>query len=408
MTDTTSFFEFSNYHIVLTGCGVLIVLAYWIPQFISKRTPAASGLLILGGLLSFLLLPDWARTLSPTNQPDTWRLISEIAVIIALFGTGIRIDNITGIKRWSPTIRLLAITMPLCILTITLLGVFAGFGLGVAILLAAVLAPTDPVLAADVQLEPPQEGKECAVKYTLTTEAGLNDGLAFPFVYLGILLVANQFDVGEWIGIYIVYKIIVGIIIGCFAGWLLGKILFVIPKSNLLANSGSGLIALAGVLFTYGACELAEGYGFIAVFLMGLVLRREEKNHKYHKELHTFSDSIEQAITALMLIFIGYVLPVLWETIDWKLMGIGIALLIIRPLAGMISLSNSELNFKHRALISFYGIRGIGSVFYLAYAAEQVDLIDADILWSTTATVILISTVIHGFTANIFVKGSRV
>ena len=408
MTNISTFFEFSNYHIVLTGCGVLIVLAYWIPQFISNRTPAASGFLILGGLLGFLILPDWAKSLTPTSQPHSWRLISEIAVIIALFGTGIRIDNIIGVKRWLPTIKLLAITMPLCILATTLLGTFAGFSLGVAILLAAVLAPTDPVLAADVQLEPPQEGKECPVKFTLTTEAGLNDGLAFPFVYLGILILANQFDVASWIGIYVVYKIIIGVIVGCLAGWLLGKILFVVPKSNLLANSGSGLIALAGVLFTYGVCEIIEGYGFIAVFLMGLVLRREEKNHKYHKELHAFSDAIEQAITALMLILVGYVLPILWETIDWKLMAIGIALLIIRPLIGIVSLSNSGLNFKHKALISFYGIRGIGSIFYLAYAAEQVDLVDADILWSTTATVILLSAVIHGFTANIFVKGSRV
>jgi|TARA_R100000501_G_scaffold7002_1_gene14811 NhaP-type Na+/H+ or K+/H+ antiporter len=394
-------FGLDPYHLLLLGAGIVIILAYWLPRFVSTHEPAASGLLILGGLGAFGFLSGMPELFSPVERPKIWELASELAVIIALFGTGLRIDKLADWSAWRPTTGLLLIGMPLTILGVALLGLWAGFGLAAALLLGAVLAPTDPVLAADVQVGPPLEGGEHPVRFALTSEAGLNDGLAFPFVYLGILVASAEFALGEWVGFYVLYKIAFGAVGGAAAGWLLGKLMFAVPRVNLLADSGSGVVALAGVLVTYGLCELSEGYGFIAVFVMGLVLRRQEADHEFHKRLHTFSESLEHAVTSILLVMLGGALPLLWPFLDWRIAVLAVALIfIVRPLAGMLSTAGSALSYPQRAIVAFYGVRGIGSIYYLAYAAGSAEFGRIDALWATVAFTILLSTIVHGFTAG--------
>ena len=400
-----AFFGLDPYHILLAGCGLAIVVAYWLPRFLSGREPAASALLIIGGLLIFGLIPGVPEAFSPMDRPGFWQYASEFAVIVALFGTGLRIDRLSGKGKWTPTIRLLTIAMPLCILAVVAFGMLAGLTLAGAVLLAAVLAPTDPVLAADVQVGPPLEGGEHPVRLALTTEAGLNDGLAFPFVYLAIFIVAAEGStaswIGEWVGLYVFYKIIVGTLAGIAAGWVLGRILFAFPSKNPLANSGSGVISLAGVLLTYGATELVEGYGFIAAFVMGLVLRRSEADHEYHGRLHSFSEALEHAVTAILLVLIGGTIPALLPYLDWPHALLGLALIfLIRPASGMLALAGTTLNLKQRGVVAFYGVRGLGSIYYMAYAGSQLDLVDEGPLWATVVFTILVSTVIHGFSAG--------
>ncbi|MBV7255704.1 cation:proton antiporter [Pacificimonas sp. WHA3] len=397
----SDFFGLGPYHVLLAGCGLVIIAAYWLPRFVSGREPAASGLLILGGFAVFGFLPGMPEAFAPIDRPVLWEVASEFAVIVALFGTGLRIDRLADFKVWRPATGLLLIGMPLCLLAVTLLGVMAGLGLASAILLAAVLAPTDPVLAADVQVGPPLEGGEHPVRFALTSEAGLNDGLAFPFVYLAILLAAGNFDMAEWAGIYVFYKIIVGALAGAGAGWLLGRIMFALPRGSSLSETGSGVVAFAGVLFTYGACELVEGYGFIAVFAMGLVLRRCESEHEFHRKLHDFSESLEHAVTAILLVMLGGALPILWPHLDWQIAAVGLALIfVIRPVAGMLSLTGSALTLKQRGVVAFYGVRGLGSIYYLAYAATHAEFTRTETLWAVVAFTILASTIIHGFTAG--------
>ncbi|MFW5633970.1 MAG: cation:proton antiporter [Erythrobacter sp.] len=403
------FYAFDPYHVLLAGCGFAIVLAYWIPRNFSGREPAASGLLILGGLALFAVLPGMPEAFSPLDRPVMWELAAELAVIISLFGTGIRLDRITGGDKWAPVVRLLLLAMPLCILAVAAGGLMIGMTLAAAVLLGAVLAPTDPVLANDVQVAPPQEGGEHPIRFTLTTEAGLNDGLAFPFVYLGIFLVAQSGPVAEWIGqwaaLYVGYKIAVGAAAGVAAGWLLGKALFAFPPKNPLAVTSSGVIALAGVLLTYGATELVEGYGFIAAFAMGLTLRRVESDHEYHVRLHSFSEALEQALTAILLVLLGGALPALWPFLDLPHALLGCALIfLIRPAAGMVSLAFTRFTLRQRAIISFYGVRGLGSIYYLAYAGGQLDLVNEGELWATVGFTVLLSTFVHGLTAGAVVQ----
>lgn len=403
------FFDLDWYHALLAGAGIAIIVSYWLPRFVSGREPAASALLVLAGMAAFAL-PGMPGPPDPLTYPGAWEVVAELCVIIGLFGTGLRIDRLAGHGHWHDTLRLLAIAMPLTIAALALFGwAFAGMTLAGALLLGAILSPTDPVLAGDVQVGPPQEGGEHPVRYALTTEAGLNDGLAFPFVHLGILIAGAgmmTFDLAlEWTLRDVIWRITVGTIGGVAAGWLLGKIMFAWPRGNPLARTQSGVIAFAGVLVAYGATELVEGYGFIAAFVAGLVLRREESHDRFHKRLHDFSESLEHSLTAVLLVALGAALPGLWPYLDWQHAAIALALVfVIRPLTAWASLARSEMVGRERLVVAFYGVRGIGSVYYLAYATSKIELTDEAALWATVAFTVVLSTVVHGLTAGIAVE----
>lgn len=403
-------FGFDFYHILLAAVGSAIVASYWLPRFISGREPAASAMLVLTGLVAFHLVPGMPTAIDPVSSPRVWELAAEMCVIIGLFGTGLRIDRLSGRAQWRPTLRLLLVAMPLTIGALALLGwAAAGMTLAGALLLGAVLAPTDPVLAGDVQVGPPHEGGEHPVRYALTTEAGLNDGLAFPFVHLAILIAGaggiTAALAGEWLLRDVAYRIIVGGLGGWAIGWLLGKILFDWPKHNALSKTQSGVIAFAGVLIAYGITEIAEGYGFIAAFVAGVTLRQEETHDRFHKRLHDFSESLEHTLTALLLVALGGALPALWPWLDWQHALIGAGLIfVVRPLAGYLALTGTAITGRQRLVTAFYGVRGIGSIYYLAYAGHHVELVNEETLWATVAFTVVASTLVHGLTAGIAVE----
>lgn len=401
-------FEFSDYHIVLVLLGTAITLAYWLPRFVSGREPAASALLIALGWAAYAFVPGMPAAIDPIAYPLVWERVSELCVIVGLFGVGLRIDRLRGRALWRPTLRLLVIAMPVTIAAMAWLGVVVGgMTLAGALLLGAVLAPTDPVLAGDVQVGPPLEGGEHPVRFALTTEAGLNDGLAFPFVYLALAIAASGVTgavLGEWLWRDMLYRIVVGAAGGVAVGWLLGQVLFCWPRKNHLAKTESGVIALAGVLAAYGLTELAEGYGFVAAFLAGVTLRRAESTHEFHVRLHDFLLNIEHSLTALLLVALGAALPVLLASLDWTGVAIALALiLLVRPLVAFAAL-HGALKARPRLVVAFYGVRGVGSIYYLAYAGSHVDLVNKEQLWAIVAITIVISTVVHGFTAGLAVE----
>ena len=405
------FFGLYAYHFALAAVGTAVILAYWLPRFISKHEPAASGLLILFGMAAFALIPGLPAIPDPRQDPYLWEVVAELTVIIALFATGLRIDDLSSLTKWSPTIRLLAVAMPLTMLVVALLGyTMAGMTVAGAILLGAVMVPTDPVLAGDLQVGPPLEGGEHPVRFALTTEAALNDGLAFPFVYLGLIVAVEGLSPGswalEWFARDFVWRIAVGTVMGAAGGWVLGQILFFVPRKAVLADTASGVVALAGVLLCYGTTELVEGYGFIAVAVAGITLRRVEAGHAFHRHLHSFTRAVEHALTAVLLFALGAVLPLLLEGLTFAGAAIALLLLlVVRPLAGWISLLKSDLRGRDRWVVALYGVRGIGSIYYLAYAAGQVNFWDNEPLWALVAFTILLSSLGHGFTAGLAMRG---
>ena len=412
MSVPASMYEFSSYHIVLAVVGCAILFAHWLPRWISGREPAASALLIGAGYLAFAFIPGTPTPFNPVNSPKIWEMTSEICVVIGLFGVGIRIDSLRVWKNWQATVRLLAIAMPLTIAALAFVGMAAaGMTLATGLLLGAVLAPTDPVLASDVQVGKPLEGGEHPVRFTLTTEAGLNDGLAFPFLYLAMAVIAaggwSIGLIGEWLAVDVAYRITVGLICGLVLGWMLARLLFDFPRENALSKTESGLVAFAGVMIIYGVTELVEGFGFIAVFVAGLTLRRSETNHEYHAKLHDFVEALERALTALLLVALGAAIPALLPFFTLQVAVISLVLLfVIRPAAAWLALSRTTLPSRERFVVAFYGIRGIGSIYYLAYAATHITLPNGEQLWAIVAFTIVISTMLHGFTAGLAIFGS--
>jgi sodium/hydrogen antiporter len=210
---------------------------------------------------------------------------------------------------------------------------------------------------------------------------------------------------GNWLLRDVLYRIVVGGISGVVTGWLLGRLLFAWPKHNPLAATESGVIALAGVLLAYGGTELVEGYGFIAVFVAGLILRRQEAEHEFHRKLHDFLESLEHALTALLLVALGAAVPVLLPYLGWGEMLIGVTLIIvIRPLLGWLALIGTSLKGRERLVVAAYGVRGIGSIYYLGYAGHHAALVNEATLWAIVAFTILLSTLLHGLTAGIAVE----
>lgn len=403
-------FEFSGYHLLLTAFGLAILLAYWLPRLFSGREPAAAALLIALGLVIFGWLPGMPDALSPLTRPLPWEILSELCVIVGLFGVGLRIDRIKDFRRWWPTVRLLAIAMPLTILAVAMFGWWVGaMTLGGGLLLGAVLSPTDPVLAGDLQVGKPNEGRENLVRRTLTAEAGLNDGLAFPFVYLGMAVAgagAFTLDIlGEWLWRDVAYRIAIGAGCGLVIGRLLAFLLFQFPRENALAKTEGGVFAMAGVFLTYGATELIEGYGFIAVFVAGVTLRRTETESGFHTRLHSFAENIEHALTAVLLIALGAALPALLSALTPEGIVIAVALIVlVRPLIGWVSLVGSQIKGRQRFVVAVYGVRGVGSVYYLSYAGSHMKLDNEAELWAITALAITISTILHGFSAAFAVE----
>lgn len=176
------------YIVALTVAGVLIALVAWLPLAL-RRLPISLPIVCIAIGAVIFSTPSAGFDPSPSAYPYITERMTEIVVIIALMGAGLKIDRVFSIKDWGMAWRLLFITMPLSILAIMGVGIWVlGTGLVASLLLAASLAPTDPVLAADVQVGSPKEGGEDTVRFALTSEAGLNDGFAFPFVHLAIAI----------------------------------------------------------------------------------------------------------------------------------------------------------------------------------------------------------------------------
>jgi sodium/hydrogen antiporter len=406
--------------LILALAGLAFLAAAWLPAALDSRPLSLPiVLLALGGVV--FLLPGLDAP-EPQDQVQLTERLTELGVIVSLLGAGLKLDRPLGWRRWSTTWRLLGITMPLSIAGVALLGWgLVGLAPASAMLLGAAIAPTDPVLAADVQVGEPTvaeaEGEteelgrradeEDDVRFTLTSEAGLNDGLAFPFVYAAIAMATAGATPAGWIGTWLLvdvaWRIGIGVAVGAGTGLLLGVVTFRPPgRLRALAENREGFVALAATFLSYGLAELAHGYGFLAVFVTALTLRRAERGHSYHRVLHNFSAQIEQVLVVVLLVLLGgAVTSGLLADLSWQ--GVVLAFLtiaVIRPVAALVALLGSSLPQSERWTIGIFGIRGIGSLYYVAYALGEADFADVDVVWSTLTFVILCSIVVHGVAAT--------
>ena len=393
------------YILFLTGAGVLIALVAWLPLLL-RRAPLSLPIICIGLGAAISLTPRIGIAPLPFAYPEITERLTEFVVIIALMGAGLKIDRIIGWRAWRVTWRLLAITMPLSILAIMALGVWGlGLSLAAALLLASSLAPTDPVLAADVQVGPPRSGQEDEARFGLTSEAGLNDGLAFPFVHLAIAISLAASD-PDWLTRWFAFNVVWEIGFGVLAGWLIGLafgwLTFRAPSDKSLARTGDGLIALAATFVSYGVTEIMHCYGFLAVFITALTLRHAHRQHDFHTDMHDVIEQIERvAMMIVLLLFGGALMHGLLSPLTLPdMISALVIVLVIRPAAGWLGLAGLKIAPMERMTIAFFGIRGVGSFYYLAYALNHSSIQPADRLWAILGLVVLFSIILHGVTVT--------
>ncbi len=387
--------------------GALVLLTAWLPMVLKEAPLSLPIVCVLIGVVGVWAAPGLAVP-HPGTDLKLVEEITELVVIISLMGAALKIDRRLGWQSWMTTWRLLLIAMPLTIAALSAAGYgILGLPLASALLLGAALAPTDPVLASDVQVGPPRSGEEDDTRFALTSEAGLNDGLAFPFVMGAIALAHSHSGVGDWLLrwllIDVVWRLAAGIAIGAGLGYLLGWLVFRVPNRAKLSRTGDGFVALGITIIVFGVSEVAHGYGFVSVFVAGIAVRAAERSNEYHQTLHDFSEQLERLLMMILLVLFGGALTTggLLDALDWRCVAYaGLAIFVVRPACAWLSLSAMACPAVERGVISFFGIRGVGSIFYLAYAMRKESFEGGDVIWSTMALIILTSIMLHGVTVT--------
>jgi NhaP-type Na+/H+ or K+/H+ antiporter len=394
------------YAVGLLFAGLAVLVAILALTHQSARAYSASIVyLALGGVAAGGVALLDAAWLDLQDDHETVERLSELVVIVALFATGLRLDRRLTWRAWRSTALLLAVVMPLTIAAIAAFGVLGmGLSAGAAIVLGAALAPTDPVLAGEVGVGPPGEDDESEPAFALTSEAGLNDGLAFPFLLLGLVVAggASSSDVAEWLAADVLYATVAGVAIGAVCGWGLSALAARLRERSLVARELDGWAALGAVLAVYGLTQVAGAYGFLAAFAGGIAFRRRERDHEYNQAVHAGAATVEKVLELAMILLLGSLVTVAGleapGVAGWMLAPL--LLLLIRPAAVAVGLVGSRLRPRERAYVGWFGVRGVGSLYYAA-AAVGAGVLSTDeattVLWTVVA-VVMVSIVVHGVT----------
>ena len=424
--------------IALSVVGLVLIGSAGVERLI-ERLPISMPMIYVGIGWAVFSLPLGLPTLDPigdTEHAKATEYLTEFIVIVSLMTAGLAIDRPASWKLWGQVWPLLLVAMPLTIAVVAL----AGWGWlaltpAAAILLGAAISPTDPVLADAVQVHPPGESERHDVRFTLTVEAGINDSLAFPFTYLAIAAIgATGLGVwtAQWLAMDVIWRLVAGAAVGYLAGRATSRFVFGRsgsgrgksggdgtehgqperddpqeddPKSVVRRRS-EGLVAVGTVLASYGLAEMVEGYGFLAVFIAAVSLRQRELVSGHHSMMHRFVDQIEQiTMTLMMLGFGGLLAGGVLSSLTWHgaLFALTVVVLL-RPLAGIVSMLGFPLPWLGRAMIAFAGIRGIGSIYYLSYGQNHGSFGDLDAVWSILASVVLLSIVVHGTSVSALMR----
>ena len=403
-------FEVGLYELLLLIGGTVILIGAVVLS-VQRGRPFSAALIYLGAgaLAGILLNLIGVRWYDPVEDAEIFSRAAELAVIVSLFGAGVKLDRALSWRGWRTPILLLVVAMPLTIAGMAVIGyAMLAMGLASAILLGAVLAPTDPVLAEDVQVGGPMEAEpEDEARFSITAEAGLNDGLAFPFVMLALFGYERGFArIGdwwlEWLTADLLYAIALGFVVGAVAGRLIAAFTYRVLDRGWLSSPFDAFVAIGAIFAVYGATELTGGYGFLAVFAAGVAFRRYEQGHDVNVRLHEVTLVVEKLAELSVLLLFGSVLPLggVLE-LGWPVLAAALGLVfVVRPVAVLVSLLPSGRPWRERLFIAWFGIRGIGSIYYLGFAFAALTPADARPLFSVVAVAILASVLLHGLTSS--------
>jgi sodium/hydrogen antiporter len=406
--------------------AVLVLMA--LSNSVLKRLPLTASMFYLA--LGVVLGPAVLGVLELPSLSDSKLVerVTEAAVLISLFTAGLKLRMPLQDRRWVLPVALATISMALTVGLIALLGVFVlGLSLGAAVLLGAIIAPTDPVLASDVQVSDPYDRDR--LRFSLTGEAGLNDGTAFPFVMLGLGLLGLH-DIGaggwRWWSVDLVWAVAGGLAVGALLGTLVGRVVLYLRAQHREALGLDEFLALGLIALAYGFALLLHTYGFLAVLAAGVALRRIELRHsdataarepahvnreqasetagrdceeapaEMAQAVLRFNEQIERIAEVAVVVLLGVLIgsATFPPHTAWVVVAV---LLVIRPASVFATATRLACSGEQRVLMSWFGIRGVGSMYYLAYAVQHgVSGEVAAQLTGVTLAIVATSIVVHG------------
>ncbi len=411
--------------------GALLTLMA-IASTVLKRVPLTAAQLYLAVGVAVGPLGIGLLVVEPLAAAAVLERVTEVAVILSLFAAGLKLRTPLTDGRWKLPLRLAAVSMTLTVAGVAALGVWGlGLSVGAAVLLGAILAPTDPVLASEVQIE--ETGDTDRVRFGLTGEAGLNDGAAFPFVMLGLGLMGLH-DLGDfwltWLGVDVLWSVAGGLAIGAALGAGVGYVVLYLRRVHKEAAGTDEYLALGLVALSYGLALLAHTYAFLAVFAAGLAMRAVERRatgDTTEEEIEaltqeagqeaaamdetaapaimawtvlSFTEQIDRLSAVAVVVLTGALVHL--AALDWRTAGFAAALfLVVRPAAVALGLVGSATSGVQRALMGWFGVRGIGSMYYLFYAVVHgLGGPEASRLLGIVLSVVAASALVHGLSVT--------
>jgi len=402
---TQDYFTTDSYSLLLLSAGLIALLAATIPVLLKKKHFSAPIAYLILGIIGFAISGSYS--FNPLENITLIEHITEFVVLVALTNAGLRIKEPFKWQTWNNALRLLVVAMPLTILAAAFLGWWVmGLAPATAMLYGALISPTDPVLASELQTTEPGKDDTSKCRLGLTAEAGINDGLAFPFTYFAIRAAEEGLDFRHWIGQWVLHdlviKIVVGVVIGLFTGWFLYKVVFSINNDSNIGRISRGILSLSLILLPYALTETVGGYGFIAVFFAACMFSNYEKYQEHINKLHDFNEELESFVVALIFITTGVFIALHYRMLyDPEVLAVALLMvLVVRPFTGYLSLIRAKLNNFQKFVLAFYGIRGIGSLYYLAFALAATSFEQSGKLFAVTTATIFFSVLIHGISAR--------
>jgi NhaP-type Na+/H+ or K+/H+ antiporter len=415
--------------------GLLLVRG--LTPTVLKRSPVTAAMFYLA--VGLLVGPSVLNLFhfNPLKESALLEVLTEVAVLISLFSAGVKMPVPFSFSRWRAPLLLASVSMSM---TVALVAAFAyyvlGLPLGAGVLLGAIVAPTDPVLATDVQSRHP--GDRDQLRFTLTCEAGMNDGSAFPFVMLGLGMLGLH-ELGDfnlrWVVVDVLWATVGGMVIGVVAGVALARLGWKLrraPHQHELMDDFLGL-GLIGVV--YGLSVMLNAWGFLAVFFAAVALRQTElklakiTRHAMDECLAptafdeqadqltpaspdleplptvsegslVFKEHLERLSEVVLVLLVGGTLFL--NSWSWDAVGLALFLfLVARPVSVFFGLLGTRTTLRIRAMTGWFGVRGIGSLYYLMYAIQHglPEPLGLQLI-QLTLIVVTLSILLHGISVK--------
>jgi len=409
-----------------------LLLARGLTSTLLKHLPVTPAIIYLA--VGLLVGPTVLNVFhfNPLKQSALLEILTEVAVLISLFSAGVKMPVPVSFARWRPPILLASVSMTV---SVGMVAAFAhyllGLPLGAGVLLGAILAPTDPVLATDVQIRHP--GDRDQLRFTLTCEAGMNDGSAFPFVLLGLGLLGLH-ELGEfglrWALVDVIWATMAGIAIGVICGAALARVGWKLRGDSSGYKLMDDFLGLGLISVVYGLSLLAHAWGFLAVFFAAVALRQTElklaaagrddpeqpqidKTGQQTSAADTdeppptvsggsliFKEHLERLSEMLLILLIGGMM--FTDSWSWRAVALAVFLfLVARPVSVLASLLGTRTSWPIRGMVGWFGVRGIGSLYYLMYAIQHgLPEVLALELIQLTLIVVTLSILVHGISVK--------